>query len=173
MCVLLSSRGFGFSKSVVPIWTGSLVVCCQHPASLVASCQIVLSASWFLQGSLPCWFTTGIGLLSGYYPVAVGRSPKPAHCDRDLFCSDWRWFFGQLSRQCVVDPWWWFHADMKFDEGWRLLHSWYVSSVWWILSLIADLSGCAVRSVDLSVSICQLWWWKCFHLYMKSNEVQR
>lgn len=38
-----------------------------------ASCQIVLSASWFL----PCWFSPGVGLLS-WYPVGIiSRRPKP------------------------------------------------------------------------------------------------
>ena len=73
MCLVIES-GFWFIESGVSIPV-ELVVCIL-PVS--ASCQIVLSASWFLQGGLPCWllfillvlsrycrFTPGIGLLSG------------------------------------------------------------------------------------------------------------
>ena len=63
---------------------------CLSPSRLIASCQCQHPARLFYQHLgffrevLPvgccssCWFTPGIGLLSGYYPV--DRSPKPAHC---------------------------------------------------------------------------------------------
>ena len=93
-----------------PSWTG----CLHAPSRLVASCQCQHPARLFYQHLcffrevLPvgccssCWFTPGT-------PVAVGRSPSPAHCDRDRFCSDRRavGVSRQLSRQCVADPWWW------------------------------------------------------------------
>ena len=192
MCLVIES-GFWFIESGVTIPVELVVH--QHPARLLPSCQCQHPARLFYQHlgffrevfpvgcCSSCWFI----IVTPVTPVAVDRSPSPTHCDRDRFCSDRR-VIGcsrQLSRQCVADPWWWildggFYADIILDGGslmevfpmiWNLMkvdgRFTRDMSVWWIFSLIANLLG---------LSICQrqyVSWWNRFHLYMKSNEVQR
>lgn len=91
--VWLSSLVSGLSSLVFPSiqlnWQSTSIL----PVS--ASCQIVLSASWFL----PCWLLFILLVLSRYwFAVVVSRRPKPV-ARRSLWSR-------QLSRQCVADPWW-------------------------------------------------------------------
>ena len=167
-----ASDVFGYIVWVLEIfhpssWTGSLPASCQIGTilSVSASCQIVLSASWFH----PRWFTTGIGLLSGYYPV-VSRRPKPVDSSRvwlrdsstidcDQFCSGRRWLLDRDSYRDSVSRI--LDGGRWYEIWWRLLFT-SLRAVWVCLmwypdfSLIANLSGMSVGYVNLSVSLCQV-----------------
>ncbi len=88
MCLVIES-GFCIIESGVSIHPVELVVY-QHPARLVSSCQCQHPTRLCYQhlGFHPvgccssCWFSPGIGLLSGYYPV--GRSPSLVETCRSL-----------------------------------------------------------------------------------------
>lgn len=133
-CLAIES-GFWFIESGVSIqlnWLSTRIL----PVS--ASYQIVLSASWFLQGSHPCWLLFILLVHSSYSsccrPKPVARSLVIAIGSvvfSSVVIGEWSdWLFATvIATVCrgslmVADPcWWWildggFPDDMKFDEGW-------------------------------------------------------
>ena len=165
---LVIESGFWFIESGVSIQLPVELVVYQHPASvsilpviriLVSSLLDIVHPVGSLQLLVCCRGIPICRMLS-----VEARARARAHCDR-------RWFFGsrQLSRQCVAEQFRvsaWILNLMKVDV------TSLVICQCGFFPLIANLSvsGCqcqVVSSVNLSVG-----WWKRFHLYVKSNEVQ-
>ena len=174
--VWLSSLGSGLTSldGIHPVssWTG-----CQHPASvsILPDSFIGILVSYLLVVVHPVCSLKVLVCCRGIpSPSAEARCPLIAI----VICSGRRWLLDRDSYRDSVSRI--LDGGRWYEIWWRLLFT-SLRAVWVCLmwypdfSLIANLSGMSVGSVNLSVSLCQChvsWLVKEFSP-MKSNEVQR